>query len=265
MRELLDHNSIAGNVRMLRAADKTSVIIIAEDDASSRVLKTAVIDEHAVKVVVGHNKANVYGAVAQLRDTITIGVVDADYERVAGLRPPARCFWFDNRDLEVMLICSTAFDRIIGELTDGIEDASACRRKALDACTVIGKCRLNSHLSGSRVSFEGIRPNELYEAARGEISVDALFQWLATQNPQLPPRSILMAGSGFDPRDINRGHDVTAVIAAHLRNRYMLEIGAADIEQFLRVSVRHDDVANSQLVSDLSDWESAHACVILAN
>lgn len=264
MRDLLDHHSIANNVRMLRAADKTSVIVIAEDAASSRVLKSAFLDEYAVKVIVGHRKTNVYQAVAQLGDEITIGVVDADYERVEGKRAPASCFWFDHRDLEIMMICSKAFDRLVEEITDGAEDAPSLRQRALEACSVIGRCRINSHLSGSDVSFSGLRPDTLYNATSAQIPEDALMQWLEKRNSQLPVRHVLLAGGSFDSREVNRGHDVSAILAADLRANFSIGIGAAELEQLLRLSIRRDDFTGSRLVRELLEWEMAHGCVIMA-
>ncbi len=264
MREYLTASILANNVRLLRDVHR-GVIVVVEDGGSATLAKSTLLDKYAVQVLVCHGKANVYAVLAELAtDDALVGLVDADYERVLGRRPPARCLWFDHRDLEVSLVCSGAFDRVVAEHSGEIEPGQL-RSDLLAAAAAFACWRVASVLAGARLSFEGLRPEEYYEASSRSVSSEEVHTWVRERNGDRYADVVPVDSSLYDLRDIVRGHDLTALAAAQLRHDCSAEVGAGDIERELRLAARFEDFLNSSLLAAARELEERLPSSLLAS
>lgn len=263
MREFINATTVANQARLLRDIH-SGPIILTEDGPSAVYLKNVVVDQYTVSVIVSHGKPNLYEALEELsEDTLVLGIADADYERLLGESRRSNCIWFDHRDLEVALVCSASFDRVVAEFCGGRGDVSSLRDDVLRAAAIIGTARLESARRGHVVSFQELLVHEHYVARSRSLNTSSLTRWLDARC-SVDFRVQCRTAFGEDVRDLARGHDVIALAAMQLRHDCDPDITPRVLERELRLAARPDDLSSSQFLKDARAWEAQRKTVLLA-
>lgn len=264
MREYITANSLANQVRLLQTVDR-KVTVLVEDSSSASYLKNCVVHEHLTTVLVCHKKENLYGVLSILQPgERLIGVADADYERLLGRSAPFGCVWFDHRDLEVFVTCTKAFERVVRDLCNDL-DASAIRDACLEAASVIGQWRASARRQGVALTFQGLRPEQHYDAAERRMSREGVAAWLREQNDPALMDAVSPDEVHADRRELVRGHDLSAILAAQFRQDCGVAVGSADVERHLRLAARPEDLEGTDFLRSLADWEARHRTIVLAD
>ena len=118
----LTSSDIANSISMLRSSHKGPIIVV-EGVTDSR-LFGKFIDKCEVKIIVAFSKENVKRSVAEVwgkrNDRKTVGILDADIDRLCGKKYNPPIFFSDKRDLETMIMSTGALDDVLTEYSDPI-------------------------------------------------------------------------------------------------------------------------------------------------
>ncbi|MCL1979192.1 MAG: DUF4435 domain-containing protein [Methanomassiliicoccaceae archaeon] len=116
----LTSSDIANTISMLRSYHKGPIIVV-EGVTDSR-LFGKFVDKDEVKIVSAFSKENVRWSVAEVwgrrNDKRTIGIIDADIDRLYGKTYNPPIFLSDKRDLETMIMSTRAMDDVLVEYSD---------------------------------------------------------------------------------------------------------------------------------------------------
>jgi len=261
MRENITSSIVFNQVMMIEAVSPRLVIVLVEDSASGYVAKHAMLNPYLTRVVVAHRKEWLYQTLARREvSRLVIGIADADHERLIGSRPPAQCFWFDRRDLEIFLLFTDAFTRVMDALAPGL-DSVAVRDEILAQCALVGAARYTAIVQGVGVSFAGLSLDSMYDPQTRRLVVAAFEDWMDAQGRAgLVHESVLTTTSASE---YVRGHDVTNLISAQIRYHGHRQISTAAFEQDLQIAVRPQDLEGSDLLRNLREWEDTNQVVLL--
>lgn len=117
MVNLISPEIVATEVEMMRAATNR-VIVILEGEHDTRVYRKF-FDFSMVEVVASYGKENAVGAVEILntekRISEYLGIVDADFDNLLSATIVDNIVRTDHHDIEITILKSTAFDRIVKE------------------------------------------------------------------------------------------------------------------------------------------------------
>lgn len=183
---------LAAGVTMVRAAF-AGVVLLVEGETDLHVFRELVCA--SCKVIPGYGKGNVIDAIRAVREDNTDGViaiVDADFARVRG--DGALCeglFHCDGHDLEVMILQSRAFDRILAKYASGQKLAQLLKKKGAThfrdllfaLAAALGAVR---HLSVERNwawDFDGINWKTVVDIGELSVSIEKYVEQLISRRP----------------------------------------------------------------------------------
>ena len=116
----LTSSDIANSISMLRSYHKGPIIVV-EGITDCR-LYSKFIDRDEVKIVMAYSKENVKRSVTEVwgsrSDRKTIGILDADLDRLFGKTHNPPIFVPDKRDMESMIMSTGALDDVLTEYAD---------------------------------------------------------------------------------------------------------------------------------------------------
>ena len=117
MRQYIDSDDLAGEVRMGRSLDPRTVLIV-EGATDARFFERFVDHEHCY-VLAAHDRERAVAVLRVLNSVPLSGIlaiVDADFRRLTGtLEPDQSLLYCDGHDLEIMVLQSQALDRVVTE------------------------------------------------------------------------------------------------------------------------------------------------------
>jgi hypothetical protein len=267
----IDAASIIGEIVLLRAyAEKT--ILILEGGSDSRFF-SPFVDHSKCDIVLSHSKQKSIVAVVAMDKKYKglLAVVDKDLDAIFSSVPHnANIIVTQTTDIEVMMVQSNAFDRLILEL-GSVEKISSLkvegmtpRELLLKSIHRISLLRLLSRQKKLNLRFKDLRYNfvdrrleygtkDLVEAVLNHSRMpkhasDQILEWL----------SLLQEGS-IDPWEICPGHVLTEFIGRSLQNRLGSHnsnaVSAEQIESRLRLAFSEDQFKRCGLHRDIGLWE----------
>jgi len=288
MRQYIDSNCLAAEVRMQRTQDLRTVMLV--EGASDARFFERFVDHERCYVLSAHDRARALELLRILNSEAfsgVLGVIDADFGRVTGkLESDLNLCFCDAHDLEMMLLRSPALDRVISEhcSKDKLERFYSTRNPptVLGAflavsCVPIGVLALTSLKNQLALFFEGLSFSDFFEKETLELDVEKLVRSVLNKSnrhePQLfselykaaqPEHSV-----GCDAWEMSRGHDCVELLAFALRSTIGTKKSKTGdrspqpatvdvLERELRLAFSETDFFGTALSRAIIEWESTH-------
>ena len=172
MKDQITPDRIANSIRLLRG-DHEGVFLIVEGH-SDKLIYERLVNKQEVRVTIASGKNNAIKALSILEKEDNfrrvVAVIDADFSRIEQQIPDSNnLFLTDEHDLEMMLIKSAAFDKLLKER--GSEEkikafTEDIRETLLKLGQEIGKLRWLSLRNKLDLKFEGLNTDFLKEDSK---------------------------------------------------------------------------------------------------
>ena len=263
---------IATEIRLTRSQHSGSFLVVEGRD--DRLFMEGFTCRVTCNIMVAQGKQNVCEVVRILDNHNfdgVLGLVDADFDRIEGV--PARgpnIVMPEYHDLETMLLCSQALDRILVEFgsQDKIDDfgenvLDALISRALPA----GYLRLHSARNSLNLRFDGMAYSAWIDRASFDARTDRLINEAKSrsQRQNLSSNALETAirqleTAGFHPREVCNGADLIEILSIGLRsklgNRSPPAVNAKTLRQSLRLAYTEQEFSMSNLGKDIASWEA---------
>ena len=275
MREYITPDDICNQISMNRSVFK-GVIILSEGKTDQR-LYGKFADHENARVIPAHSKDNVRNVITKMdarRDGKVMGIVDRDLDDLRGRSVSPPLFYTDNRDLEMMLINSEAFDDILSEYGDPDrirrfeKQFGTVRDAVISAAYPLGVLMYISVIRGYNLNFRNLNFRDFID--RKSLSVDRqkLIQSVIanTSGCEVSRKEVLRDLSVQEKKypdkiAIARGHDSVDVLLIGLKetfgayNSYSLTEGG--LGGSLRLAYQLSDFSRTSLYNETRKWADA--------
>lgn len=262
---------IANEIRLKRSQHPGSFLVVEGRD--DRLFCRRYTDERC-DLVVAEGKESVLEVIRILDHDGFVGVlgmVDPDFDLLEGADPHGpNVVTCDAHDLEVALVCSPAFDRLLLEFGSetkiralGVE----ARELVLSAAAPVGYLRWLSMRDGLRLKFQGLNLTTCLD--RRSLAMDTAELCRSVMNlskrTELDETELnksvegLMMDARHDMCHVCCGDDVLKVLSIGLRTALgtndSRDVGFERLKQSLRLAFEDTDFRNSALGTAILGWE----------
>jgi hypothetical protein len=260
---------------MQRTGEPRRAFCIVEGDADSKFYKS-VFDRASCAVIPAYSWENVVEVLSRLVGhgvRGVLGIIDADFRRVRGVGPSGNLLWTDSHDLEMDLVASPAFDKVVADLCDETRVETFCgttsqlRDRILQSALELGYLRLYSERGSLSLRFEGLKVARFVD--RNTVNVDVLTMITTVKNlsmrPELDVAHVLaelnlIRSAGHAPSSVCNGHDFTEVMSLALRKAIGTrdtpnDVPAEVIETHLRLAYEATYFHSTRLYAEIRKWE----------
>ncbi len=263
---------LANEIRMLNSQHSGAILLVEGRD--DRLFMERFTNRDACIIVPTRGKDNVLETIAIL-DAANVpgvlGMVDADLERVlGGFSDSANIVMPEYHDLETMLMCSPALERVLVEYGSRtrIENFGEDVLEAMiERALLPGYLRLLSQQEQLGLKFQCMSYSSWIDHRTLSSSIPRLIQHIKnrSQRPELSSDELeneLIGASSqeLDRREICNGDDLVGVLSVALRRVLGDPRSGAPNSEVLRRSLRlaytEDDLKNSYLGQAIQEWES---------
>ena len=275
MREQITPDRIANSIRLLRS-DHEGVFLIVEGH-SDKLIYERLVNKQEVRITIASGKNNAIKALSILEKENfcrVVAVIDADFSRIEQQIPDSNnLFLTDEHDLEMMLIKSAAFDKLLKER--GSEEKIAAfskdiRETLLKLGQEIGKLRLLSLRNKLDLKFEGLKFGKLIDKEKLSINIDELIrsiknhsQKLSLDEQQIKQDLSVISDENHDPWQLCCGHDFISILAIALCKVLGTKsntnvVKEEDLERELRLAYELSYFYQTQIYTLMINWQSNH-------
>jgi 5S rRNA maturation endonuclease (ribonuclease M5) len=275
MKDQITPDSIANRIRLLRG-DHEGVFLIVEGH-SDKLIYERLVNKQEVRVTIASGKNNAIKALSILEKEDNfrrvVAVIDADFSRIEQQIPDSNnLFLTDEHDLEMMLIKSAAFDKLLKER--GSEEkikafTEDIRETLLKLGQEIGKLRWLSLRNKLDLKFEGLNFSKFIDKEKLSINIDELIisiknhsQKLSLYEQQIKQDLSVISDENHDPWQLCCGHDFIGILAIALckvlgtwnANDVKTEV----LERELRLAYELSYFYQTQIYQLMVNWQSNH-------
>jgi 5S rRNA maturation endonuclease (ribonuclease M5) len=275
MKDQITPDRIANSIRLLRG-DHEGVFLIVEGH-SDKLIYERLVNKQEVRVTIASGKNNAIKALSILEKEDNfrrvVAVIDADFSRIEQQIPDSNnLFLTDEHDLEMMLIKSAAFDKLLKER--GSEEkikafTEDIRETLLKLGQEIGKLRWLSLRNKLDLKFEGLNFKNFIDKENLSINIDKLIISIKnnSQKPSLDEQQIkqdlsVISDENHDPWQLCCGHDFISILAIALckvlgtwnANDVKTEV----LERELRLAYELSYFYQTQIYQLMVNWQSNH-------
>jgi 5S rRNA maturation endonuclease (ribonuclease M5) len=275
MKDQITPDRIANSIRLLRG-DHEGVFLIVEGH-SDKLIYERLVNKQEVRVTIASGKNNAIKALSILEKEDNfrrvVAVIDADFSRIEQQIPDSNnLFLTDEHDLEMMLIKSAAFDKLLKER--GSEEkikafTEDIRETLLKLGQEIGKLRWLSLRNKLDLKFEGLNFKNFIDKENLSINIDKLIISIKnnSQKPSLDEQQIkqdlsVISDENHDPWQLCCGHDFIDILAIALckvlgtwnANDVKTEV----LERELRLAYELSYFYQTQIYQLMINWQSNH-------
>jgi len=275
MKDQITPDRIANSIRLLRG-DHEGVFLIVEGH-SDKLIYERLVNKQEVRVTIASGKNNAIKALSILEKEDNfrrvVAVIDADFSRIEQQIPDSNnLFLTDEHDLEMMLIKSAAFDKLLKER--GSEEkikafTEDIRETLLKLGQEIGKLRWLSLRNKLDLKFEGLNFKNFIDKENLSINIDKLIISIKnnSQKPSLDEQQIkqdlsVISDENHDPWQLCCGHDFIDILAIALckvlgtwnANDVKTEV----LERELRLAYELSYFYQTQIYKLMINWQSNH-------
>jgi 5S rRNA maturation endonuclease (ribonuclease M5) len=275
MKDQITPDRIANSIRLLRG-DHEGVFLIVEGH-SDKLIYERLVNKQEVRVTIASGKNNAIKALSILEKEDNfrrvVAVIDADFSRIEQQIPHSNnLFLTDEHDLEMMLIKSAAFDKLLKER--GSEEkikafTEDIRETLLKLGQEIGKLRWLSLRNKLDLKFEGLKFKNFIDKENLSINIDELIRSVKnnSKKPSLDEQQIkqdlsVISDENHDPWQLCCGHDFISILAIALckvlgtwnANDVKTEV----LERELRLAYELSYFYQTQIYQLMVNWQSNH-------
>ncbi|MBQ8178950.1 MAG: DUF4435 domain-containing protein [Candidatus Methanomethylophilaceae archaeon] len=273
MREYLTPDDICNQLSMGRSVFD-GVYLMVEGVTDQRLFEKF-IDKDGVRIAVGHSKDNVRNVVRTMSerrgDRRTIGIVDADLDRLRRRRVSPPLFHTDCRDMETMAIRSNALDDVLDEYCDvdalGSFTGSVgpVRDAVVGSSVPIGLLMHVSQRDGLGLRFKDLDFNRFVNPRTLSIDVHTMVSDVIgnSNGRRIGRRELLQRlddemASLSDPWDAARGHDAVDILLIGLKRNFgsfnSRSLTEGELGGALRLAFSDHCFMGTRLYADTSEW-----------
>jgi len=272
MREYLTTDDICNQISMNRSVFKGTVLL-SEGNTDQR-LYGKFIQKENVRIIPAHSKSNVINVINKMtsrRDGKIVGIIDRDLDDLKGrtVNPPV--FYTDYRDLEMMLITSSALDDVLAEYGDSErmerfrKQFGDIRECIISAAYPIGLLMFISFIRGYNLNFKNLNFRDFTEKKGLKVDLNKMIQAVIenTDGCELSRRNVLKdlqyKQSDYTQKDqIARGHDAVNVLLIGLKDNFgsynAINLNGGGLAGALRLSFSEADFKKTDLYKASKDW-----------
>jgi 5S rRNA maturation endonuclease (ribonuclease M5) len=275
MKDQITPDRIANSIRLLRG-DHEGVFLIVEGH-SDKLIYERLVNKQEVRVTIASGKNNAIKALSILEKEDNfrrvVAVIDADFSRIEQQIPDSNnLFLTDEHDLEMMLIKSAAFDKLLKER--GSEEkikafTEDIRETLLKLGQEIGKLRWLSLRNKLDLKFEGLNFSKFIDKEKLSINIDELIisiknhsQKLSLYEQQIKQDLSVISDENHDPWQLCCGHDFISILAIALwkvlGTRNANDVKKEDLERELRLAYELSYFYQTQIYTLMVNWQSNH-------
>ncbi len=288
MRQFLDSNDLASEARMARSLDSRAVLVV-EGATDARFFERFVDHEHCY-VLAAHDRQRAVAVLRLLNSGQFPGVlaiIDADFGRITEtLETESNILFCDGHDLEMMLIRSKSFERVVGEHCSAtkLSVLLATRKPEMllstllaQVCQPLGAFLLVSLRGDLGLKFEDLTYKDFVEIKSLVINLPDLIRSVMNKSSRHDSplaaklEQQIQAELNLAPQiwDMSRGHDCVEMLSYAIRNtigtkksktddRKPTPVNAELLERELRLAFSEVDFSSTILFSEIQGWESAN-------
>ena len=263
---------IANEIRLKRSQHSGPFLVVEGQD--DRLFMERFTCRATCKIEVAQGKQNVCEVIRILdNDNFPgiLGLIDSDFDRIEGVQYKSpNLLMPEFHDLEMMLICSAALDRVL------VEFGSQCKiskfgadilRALLNRALPLGHLLLYSQRNRLDLKFDGLR----FSAWIDRTSFVSCTTKLVDEVKNHSQRHDLLTNSleteitnldyaKCDPREVCRGSDLVEILSIGLRgklgNRSRSEVNGDALRRSLRLAYAEKEFEMSSLAKDIHHWEA---------
>jgi 5S rRNA maturation endonuclease (ribonuclease M5) len=275
MKDQITPDRIANSIRLLRGNHEGVFLIV--EGHSDKLIYERLVNKQEVRVTIASGKNNAIKALSILEKEDNfrrvVAVIDADFSRIEQQIPHSNnLFLTDEHDLEMMLIKSAAFDKLLKER--GSEEkikafTEDIRETLLKLGQEIGKLRWLSLRNKLDLKFEGLNFKNFIDQKNLSINIDKLIISIKnhSQKPSLDEQQIkqdlsVISDENHDPWQLCCGHDFIDILAIALckvlgtwnANDVKTEV----LERELRLAYELSYFYQTQIYQLMVNWQSNH-------
>ena len=284
IRDGISPDSLANLVRLLRKNHKGSFLLV--EGSGDKKFFTPFLDSSNCMVVVCSGRPNLLGAVSQLFRRGVCGVLgfaDRDFSNVTEYPYyEGEVVFTDENDLEMMLLCSGALEKILSEYgrSDGSQSIAdmgiAMRYTIFHSARVLGMLRLLSIEHSWCLRFEGMKYKyentkscslDLRETIRYVVA--RTNESIGLSNDEVAKLVLERLSSNLTAREICCGHDSVRILGRALKaqpgaaNKFDSDTGAIELEEALRLAYESIQFKSTECYSQIRRWEQRSGFKIL--
>ncbi len=285
MRQFLNEHGHANEIRMLRSQFQGAFLIV-EGDTDQRLFKRFVDQESCqIRVTNGKEKAlKVMDILERDQFAGILAILDADFLFVEQAIPPSpNILLTDFHDLEMLIILSPAFSKVLEEYGSATKIAQFAQRTGqdvrgylLELGAHLGYLRWHSLQANLALKFEDLDYTKFITRSDMSINHTAMIrtaknhsQKQGLDEAQLQQSLQELTALGHDLAQICCGHDVIAILALGLCKVWgsydAHELPADALERIMRVAYETNHFQQTRLYAAIQTWERANVpFVILA-
>jgi len=277
----LSSSDIANSISMLRSSYKGAIIVV--EGVTDCRLYSKFIDKNEVKIITAFSKDNVRKSVGEVwgrrNDKKTIGILDADIDRLCGKSYNPPIFLTDKRDLETMIMSTRALDDVLSEYADQglLENFERINGKVGEvvakASYPIGLLMFISSKGRMGLSFKQIDHEQFINRKTLAIDVRMMIEEVFSHslNKGLGKKELadMIAEEEEvlnDPWIAVRGHDAVSVLAIGLSQTFgsynSKGLNAGQLSGALRLAFSFEYFKDTALYKDTVKWSQKNNYVL---
>jgi hypothetical protein len=276
LRQFVDANSIANEIRLERQVRKVAVLVVEGND--DKKLFAKLVQPDRCSIVWAYGKHNVVKVISILDGSGfdgVLGIADKDFDEIENITyTSSNLIFTDEHDAECMMIRSEALFRLL------IENATenklrvfearegAIRNVLLNRAQVLGCARFISKRRELSLDFDGLKFRFIHDETL-KVDVERLVNQLISRTTQCtvtrPELSQLiddMMKENYDPWHICCGHDIISILAIALRrcigSATSVEAEPILVASKLRLAYGVEDFRTTLMFSAICSWEAQH-------
>lgn len=280
MREYLTSDDICNQISMNRSVFR-GTIMLAEGNTDLR-LYSKFTEPDKVRILPAHSKSNVIKAVNKMvrrGDGRTVGIVDRDLDDLKETTVSPPLFFTDHRDMEMMLITSSALDDVLTEYGD-IERLERFQRQngnvrdvIIEAAYPVGLLMYLSYLRGYNLNFKDLDFKSFIDRRTLGIDIQKMVREVIsnTLGSELSSKNVvrdlqMQMDTKKDSYMIARGHDTVSILLIGLRENFgsynANAINDGTLGGALRLAYDHNDFATTTLYNQSKKWAESRGIAL---
>lgn len=273
----------ASEIRLLKQRYRDVCFILVEGETDRRLFE-GLFRKDKCRVMGENGKSNVIEILRQLKRYSVngvIGIVDDDFDSLNGISHDLEnLFYTDTHDIETLIMCSPAFEKVINEFGDMNKIHIAERKKQMEIrdiilmlCLPIGYLRWISQKRLWKLNFRDLPIDEVIDEEKLLLKEDLLIKKVLEKSGKIDVdeqeinRELESIKKGkHNPWLVCQGHDLIDILSflfIKKQFKHHWKDRANNIKGVLRVSYHISYFKNTKLFSRLIEWEKRNNGFIL--
>jgi hypothetical protein len=275
MRDCIDGDYIANDIRMTRTQDRRAVLVVEGD--TDELFFEPFIDTTRCRLVVANGRENAVYIFTELQNTSFAGalvIVDADFDVLMGCLPlPMGLLFTDSHDLEMMLMASPALDKVLRQVGKKEKLASFLarygdlRKRLLASAKPLGCFLWLSRQEALNLRFDELKYGKFVDDKTLEVDTRKMIKTVLDHSNRrdlteklIAARLAALNDGGYDPWHLCCGHHMSQILAIAFRKAIGSynagEVDVEQVEQMLKLAYEDVYFRSTELYADIRLWES---------